>query len=141
MRNELVRIRLTNPTLAALTGQFGGYDFESGVSGPMLRREAERLSVITNVEFLDAENMWERKQRERGQMSADKVTSSIQIEPAPELDAALSESHSAPLYTREQLEAIADKDGINGLRKIGDTVGVRGTSIRVLIESILQAQP
>lgn len=40
-------------------------------------------------------------------------------------------------YTKESLEVIADKSGIAGLREIGDSLGVKGTSISGLIESIL----
>lgn len=39
-------------------------------------------------------------------------------------------------YTREDLEAIADKDGIQGLRAIGDKIGAKATSIRKLIDEI-----
>lgn len=41
------------------------------------------------------------------------------------------------LYTRFELEAIADKSGIAGLRKVAGPLGIRGTSINGLIEEIL----
>ena len=41
-------------------------------------------------------------------------------------------------YTLAELEAIADKDGIKGLRDVGSPLGVRGTSINGLIEEILR---
>lgn len=40
-------------------------------------------------------------------------------------------------YSREELEVIADKEGISGLRKIGDEFGVKNTSISGLITEIL----
>ena len=43
-------------------------------------------------------------------------------------------------YTVEQLEAIADKKGIAGLREIADQFDVKGTSIAKLIEGIISAQ-
>lgn len=43
-------------------------------------------------------------------------------------------------YTKEELEEIADKDGIKGLREVGDTLGVRGRAIPELIDDILTAQ-
>ena len=45
----------------------------------------------------------------------------------------------APAYTEEQLAAIADKQGIAGLREIAEPLGVKGNSIAGLISSILKA--
>lgn len=39
-------------------------------------------------------------------------------------------------YTREELEEIADKKGINGLRDIAAPLGIRDTSIRKLLDKI-----
>lgn len=65
-----------------------------------------------------------------------------------ELDALLAETSSEPdgetepvrLYTKEELEAIADEKGIAGLREISDPMGVKDNSIVGLIKEILQAQ-
>lgn len=43
-------------------------------------------------------------------------------------------------YTRDQLEEIADTDGIQGLREIGAKRDVKSNSIEDLISKILQAQ-
>jgi hypothetical protein len=43
-------------------------------------------------------------------------------------------------YSRAQLEAIADKKGIEGLREIGDKHGVKGRAVVELIGKILEAQ-
>ena len=43
-------------------------------------------------------------------------------------------------YTQEGLEAIADKQGIKGLRVIGDALKVKGNSVADLIADILKAQ-
>lgn len=43
-------------------------------------------------------------------------------------------------YTRDDLEGVADLDGIKGLRKIAESYGIKGTSISNLIEEILIAQ-
>jgi predicted xylose isomerase-like sugar epimerase len=144
--NELVRIRLLNDTLKTLNGAFGTYTFTNGVSELMLRREAERLSMITTVEFIDAENLWERKSRERGAMNAavvaakpsedESVVEVEQVQDAP----AEAVQEAKKRYAVEDLEAIADKDGIRGLRDVGDSFGVRATSIRQMIDLIMQAQ-
>jgi hypothetical protein len=44
------------------------------------------------------------------------------------------------IYTRAQLEAIADKKGIDGLRSIGEAKGVKGKSVVELIDKILGAE-
>lgn len=41
------------------------------------------------------------------------------------------------LYTREQLEAIADKKGIAGLREIAEPLKIKGTSVLKLINALL----
>jgi hypothetical protein len=43
------------------------------------------------------------------------------------------------LWTEEELAKIADAKGIAGLREIATPLGIRGTSIRALIESLLKA--
>jgi hypothetical protein len=104
----------------------------------MLRREAERLSVITSVEFIESENMWERKARERGLVDASVSKTFENAEQEVEQKESQNDA-TQPKWTREALEAIADKDGINGLRKIGEEMNVRATSIRQLIELSLKA--
>lgn len=41
-------------------------------------------------------------------------------------------------YTAQELAAIADAKGIAGLREVGETLGVKGKSIKELIEGILK---
>ena len=148
-KNKPVRIRLINESLRGFSGVFGMYEFEDGVSEPLIRREAERLSVITHVEFLDdAEDMWERKARERGVISSDVMTNVEDAAPKKATKKSKEQSVTEPvadtigrkLYTREELESIADKDGIAGLRKIGNELSVASHSIVGLMEEIMNAQ-
>ena len=44
------------------------------------------------------------------------------------------------VYTREELEALADEQGIAGLRAVGEARNVRSNSIDSLINKILKAQ-
>ena len=59
---------------------------------------------------------------------------------APDPMPATKPADPAKVWTRAELEAIADAKGINGLRVIGTPLGARNTSISKLIEEILQAQ-
>ena len=45
-----------------------------------------------------------------------------------------------PAHTRENLEVIADKFGISGIREISEPLGLKGTSIRGLIDQILSGK-
>jgi hypothetical protein len=56
--------------------------------------------------------------------------------PKPEVDAELA----GKVWTRAELEAVADKDGIKGLRDVATPMGVKGVAIPKLIDDILAAQ-
>lgn len=58
-------------------------------------------------------------------------------EPEPEPEPKSAETGK---YTREALEAIADKRGLKGLREIGEELGIKGKSIPELIDRILKGQ-
>jgi hypothetical protein len=44
------------------------------------------------------------------------------------------------VWTRQELEAVGANDGVEGLRKLADPLGVKGRSITDLVDAILQAQ-
>lgn len=48
--------------------------------------------------------------------------------------------HGVQIYTREELEAVADSEGIAGLRLIGGVMGVKAKGIVEMIDGILKAQ-
>lgn len=147
MSSNLVRIQLLKFP-ANFSGNFGGWSFDRCVSEPMSRREAERLSAVTSVKFLDgAESMRERRLRERGEVieqlaagKKPKPKSQPAPAPAPAPAPEPAKSKAQPQYSRAELEAIADKEGTPGLRKVADQYGVKARSIRDLIEAILKAQ-
>lgn len=51
-----------------------------------------------------------------------------------------AENVKMPVYSRAELEEIADEKGITGLRSIGDGYAVKSNSIEGMIEKILTAQ-
>ncbi|SSD93422.1 Uncharacterised protein [Klebsiella quasipneumoniae] len=53
---------------------------------------------------------------------------------------AKEETKHVQRFTREELESIADCEGIAGLRQIGNTLGVKAKGIVEMIEGILKAQ-
>ena len=133
--SSLVQIKLLKHP-EGFTGKFGNYNFTNNISEPMLRREAERLSVITSVEFIDSENIIERRQRERGEVHQIMESKKV-AKVAPQAPVSAPEK---PKYDRPTLESIADKEGSAGLRKIANEYNVKGRSIPELIEAIMKAQ-
>lgn len=128
-----MRIKLIETGYHKFTGPMGQVNFENGISEEITRREADALGASMRIEVLDDEtyigNVYERAQ----EVSAP-VQTPVVAEPEPET---VVES-TAPAYTEDQLAAIADKEGIAGLRVIADPLGVKGVSIRALIDGILK---
>ncbi|EPO1520846.1 hypothetical protein ACT6ML_004524, partial [Escherichia coli] len=65
--------------------------------------------------------------------------------PAPDIvpmkrGAAETKPKPVQRFTREELESIADCEGIAGLRQIGNQIGVKAKGIVEMIEGILKAQ-
>ncbi|MDX5412913.1 MAG: hypothetical protein LPK02_07680 [Rhodobacterales bacterium] len=73
---------------------------------------------------------------------AEKTAQALEAEVAAMEEAAADAEAAQPavVYTREELEAIADDKGITGLREIGDALDAKSNSIEGLIEKILAAQ-
>lgn len=138
------RIRITEPGFQALSGYFGTIEFRDGVSiEPVHWLEQQRLGGL--VRFVSAED------DEAG----------LEIGPAAEMvrhrdmdaddertkatDAAVTTVDGGvrlvgETYSRDDLEDIADKRGIAGLRDIAKAWGVKGRSINEMITEILAAQ-
>lgn len=143
-----MKIRLIDDGYRQFTGMFGSVEFKDGVSvGDVASSDARLLAAVVGVEvvggdidlsasaeFQAAKDMPASTTNlptvaeliERGEMTSDEP----QTKPEPFAQAA---------YTRDDLEKIADKSGIAGLRAIGDPLGVRANSIANLITAILKA--
>jgi hypothetical protein len=137
------RLKIVEPGWATYCGHFGTVLFEDGVSvDPVTWQEQARLGSLVRME------------------SAEESESGSEVGPAVELlrgrdltsdDARVQGSGSVvvvegveriatSLYSRQELEGIADKKGIAGLRDIATGWGVIGRSINQLIDNILNAQ-
>lgn len=146
-----MKIKFASPELANFTGMYGVLEFKDGVSVHDVSAHDIRLfGAITAIEVIGEGFTPEKSYDEIKNISAVSVTlptlAELQAQSAQLVTALMSPPEGAPvsapstLYTKEQLEAIADKEGIAGLRAIGDTLDVRGTSITKLIAAILDAQ-
>lgn len=160
--DRTIQVRIVQPGMQTYTGYIRGTRFVEGVSvGEMPIRDALRLGASCAVEdmegrvvspnhhvFEDANeitgmtNMPPKSQTVEEQQDASKV----QAEESKEEDEVVGfydpdEEHAeAKKWDLASLEAIADAEGISGLREIGDEFGVKERSIDGLIREIMKAQ-
>lgn len=160
-------VRLTGK-MSTYTGFQGAFEFKDGVSVRKLHRgEVEVLPVIgLKCEAIDDEGEavfevipgqvpmpGEAIDEVRAKFIASRPRGEEKVKSAPiEVEAPKSvvdptdddSDDDTPevegKYTQEQLEKIADKTGLKGLREVGEKVGAKGKSIPDLIERILKAQ-
>ena len=139
-----MKLRLTAPGWQTYTGQMGVIFFENGLSvADVLPVDAVRVAGVIGAEWEDG------RPANVSQIYLDNMTTEAAVaqdnrQPeAPEVElvvaAPLIADLMAPTYTEDQLAAIADKQGIAGLREIADTLGIKGNSIAGLVSAILKA--
>lgn len=130
-----MKLRLIQPGYEAFTGQMGAVFFEDGLStGDVSEMDAVRMSAVFQCEWENGDSSSVANWLiERNNDPAPNVVN-------PEPVTADSPSIKAPdgqQWTEAELAAIADTQGIVGLRAIGDKLGVKEKSIRGLIDGIL----
>ena len=139
-----VKVVLTEPAMSTYSGPLqGGYNFENGVSTEDIPiRNALRIGATMKCETEDGKSLnpaqwhWDENLA-MVQPPIETYTSSYK----PEQEGGEEEPEEFDgKYTEHLLEKIADREGINGLRKIGLEFDVKSTSINVLIKKILNAQ-
>lgn len=160
-----MKVKIAEKGYASFTGSLGNIQFEDAVSvGHVDFDEAMRLGGYMRIVEVDevgneigpvsyaAEIARTRNLTtkvvaplERGDPNAPSPDAAEQNglsapapDPVPEPEVASDEP--LPIYTRDELEAIADDKGIRGLREIGNALKVRNNSIPGLIDEILAAQ-
>jgi hypothetical protein len=144
-----MKLRLTQPGFEDYNGQMGVVIYEAGISvGDVSVRDAIRISAALLCEWEDG--------------SSPNIAQSILNNantPAPifktgaegqhDLDAAkigtVAQQVAKPVskseFTVEGLGAIADAEGIKGLRKIADPLGIKSNSIAEMIDAIMRSTP
>lgn len=136
------RLKIVERGWAGYSGPFGGVEFKNGLSvGLVDEVTATRLGSIIRLERVDT---GDQAGSAANHARAYKVEAPI-VTPIPETDGATVQTPvpaapPAPAYTREELEKIADKDGIAGLRDIAAKFGVKGRGIVELIDEIMAKQ-
>lgn len=129
-----MKLKIVEKGFENYTGMFGVVEFKDGISLDHVNHvERQLLSSLIRVEELEG---YEEVTAEKAPVQE---VAEIQEEAVKEEPVVAQDSGEA-LYSREQLEVIADTGGINALREIGERFGVKATSISKLISEILAAQ-
>lgn len=130
-----MKIKLIESGWISFTGMLGVVEFADGVSvQDVSHAEASRLASIVQVETLDGVNPSPAQQildawtGDMGNATTDTA------DKTPAVPAAVGKS-----WTSAELEELADKSGIKGLREVAEPLGLRGNSIVELIAKVVAA--
>lgn len=164
-----MKVKIVEPGYAGYTGPLGQIEFVDAVSvNDVPTREALWVGGILRIVEVDDEgnelgSVSHADELVRTRHLDMPVTPAMETgdvnEPAPDTEAArvaaelaersapdplpvipeAEDAEPAKVYTRAELEAVADDKGIAGLRDIGSPLGAKHTSIPGLIEAILTA--
>lgn len=144
-----MKIKFATPEMANFTGMFGAIEFADGVSvNEVTMADVNLYRAITTIEVLGEDFVPEKSYDEIKNIAAVSYTLPTNADEqrmaalaAPVEAVAEQADFSGVVYTQADLEAIADKDGIAGVREIAEKMNIRGTSISKLIAAILATQP
>lgn len=132
------KVRLLESAFAGYTGVMSGVMFKDGVSlSEILFIDQQRICSVMKAETIDGKNVSGAAalSESRNVSAKDAVAAEKAAAPVVTME---RESDSVEVrYTRAELEALADKDGIAALRNVGNEHGVREKSIEAMIEGIL----
>ncbi len=141
------RIRITQEGWAGFTGNIGGVEFADGVSietVPQIAADRIACSVLcVNADSEAGEQVGISAryiENQAIQMDVEEALPVITDEEIAASIVAASQKTVEVYFTGEELEAIADEKGINGLRAIAEPLGVKARAIPDLISNILKAQ-
>lgn len=144
------KLKITSPQWANYTGSLGIVHFTNGVSDGLVPENVRRrLSIGMDMVEIDEDGNEENNSATYKLLHVATIRASVtepltrqtEAEKTREnLAISLAAGKQPTFYTKEHLEAIADKDGINGLRDIAKIWDVKHRSIPMLISMILDAQ-
>lgn len=128
-----MKIKITEPGWAGFTGDFGMVEFVDGVSvDDVSRVEQARLAGIIGIETVEGTNPSASQILLDAHVTPVAVQTLTHIPDAPPA--------AAKVWTSDELAAVADKDGIKGIRAIAEPMGLKDNSIADLMAKILSHQ-
>jgi hypothetical protein len=140
------RVRIAQAGWGGYTGHFGTVEFLDGASvEPVSWPEQQRLGGLVLIVSMETGGGEDDAQigpsaelvRTRGVPHSDALMAGIDVVVAAP-DGSLK--MASEMLNRDELEAVADRKGIAGLRDIAVAWKVRGRSINEMINAILEAQ-
>lgn len=136
------RLRITERGWENYSDYLAGIKFENGISVDAVAPSvANQIGSTLRVEAIDdGAQVGEAAQWKNAQTTKAAVVTPLSEKTPDTIAPEAAKTVSVEKYTREQLEAIADAEGIGGLRAIGEKFGVKGRGIVELITEILKAQ-
>jgi hypothetical protein len=145
-----MRIMIVEPGWAGFSDFMGSVKFENGVSvDDVPEHELMRIAASVRVrEYRGETASGKVKLGEQQGFSANRVRITDQGAPTDKLaypdkpnpPPEVAVTKRAPIYSFEDLAAIADKSGIKGLREVAAPLGIQARDINGLIAAILQHQ-
>lgn len=138
-----MKLRLTQAGFENYTGQMGVVMFKDGLSeNEVLPIDAIRISAAIGADWEDGSpanvgDMYLNNMHAPAFVGNGRSEDAAPVEQPVQAPVATADGTT---YTRDGLAAIADAEGIGGLRAIADPIGVKGTSIVGLIDAILKQQ-
>lgn len=149
---ELKHLKLLESGFTKATGNIGGMEFVDGVSvDPLTPSQASRISASMRAEFVDGGNssaagllVSEKDTSAEVVQKMEQATEAAKPKTKTSVDLYLERvekvSKVETVYSRADLEFIADEDGIAELRKVAAKFDVKGKSIAQIIDGVLRAQ-
>lgn len=151
-----MKLKLTGKQFVNFTGQLGGIMWEKGVSlQDVSEVDANRIASCVGAKFLDGsdasecdkiismkdmESPYRQQSRPLTIEEIRKLNSEQNKRPLDFVKEKKAVKQERKVYTKEELELIADEKGIGGLREIAAQYGVTSNSITSLIFKILDRQ-
>jgi hypothetical protein len=145
-------LRITHPGMAGFNGRLGQIEFKDGVSvEPVSRLHADQIAHSVRVEHIDEDGEHAGHAGVATRLIGGATIPLTVLEPLPVAsdadkraeDAKLASeaaSKARRLYSRKELEDIATKLGIEGLRKVAAQWGAKHRKIAELIDLVEKAQ-
>ncbi len=136
-----MKLRLTGKGFTNFTGQMGVNNFTDGLSDNEVHpAEALRIANVMGAEWEDGSSAnTAQLYQESLHIEVDTSRHSIDVVPATQTENEAEATVVLPVaFTRNELELIADTDGIAGLREIGNKLGIKSNSIVGMIDAIME---
>jgi hypothetical protein len=137
-------VKIIEKGFEGYNGIIEGVQFDNGVSGePMSQFSAERIGAFMKVVDADTDEPLGLGYRMANARGSTGVAPRKPLERVVRTKTGKEKKSLKPTklisydFTKDELEGIADKGGINALRKVADQYDVRGRSIAEIIDSLM----